>query len=232
MAEAFGRHGCSVGIHYNRNIGAAEAVADSVTAHGGTAVLISGDVATRTACEAIVAKTVAGLGGIDILINNAGSMVQRAQLAEIDDDIYDAVIDTNIRSVVFVARAALPHLRAAGSACIVNTSSAASRTGGGPGSILYASSKAFVNNLTRGLAKELAPDGVRVNAVAPGVIDTPFHLNRTSPEAFSRMAKSTPLGRIGLAEDCVGAYLFLSSALLSGYVTGQIVDVNGGLVMP
>jgi 3-oxoacyl-[acyl-carrier protein] reductase len=115
---------------------------------------------------------------------------------------------------------------------IVNTSSIAARNGGGPGSGLYASSKAFVSNLTRGLAKELAKDRIRVNAVSPGVILTPFHERFSTPEQVAAQTATIPLGRAGAAEDCVGAYLFLLSEALSGYVTGQILEVNGGQLMP
>jgi 3-oxoacyl-[acyl-carrier protein] reductase len=115
---------------------------------------------------------------------------------------------------------------------IINTSSIAARSGGGPGSGLYASSKAFVGNLTRGLAKELVEDRIRVNAVAPGVIATPFHERFSTPEQVAAMVATIPMGRAGTAEDCVGAYLFLASEALSGYVTGQVIEVNGGQLMP
>ena len=110
--------------------------------------------------------------------------------------------------------------------------SAAARNGGGPGASLYAASKGFVTTLTRGLAKELVKDRIRVNAVGPGLIQTPFHDRNTTPEQLKAAVAGIPMGRAGTPEDCVGAYLFLASDLLSGYMTGQVIEVNGGQVMP
>jgi 3-oxoacyl-[acyl-carrier protein] reductase len=141
------------------------------------------------------------------------------------------VLDLNVRSVVVACRAAIPWLQRQGGV-IINTSSIAARNGGGPGSGLYASAKAFVSNLTRGLAKELVKDRIRVNAVAPGVIATPFHDRFSTPEQLTQMVGAIPMGRAGAPEDCVGAYLFLASDTLSGFVTGQILEVNGGQLMP
>jgi len=134
--------------------------------------------------------------------------------------------------VVMASQAAVPHLKKAGGGSIINTSSVAARNGGGPGSALYGGAKAFVSNVTRNMARELAPQGIRVNAVAPGVIMTPFHERYSSPELLEQMRRSIPMGRIGKAEDCVGAYLFLASPALSGYITGQTIEVNGGQIMP
>jgi 3-oxoacyl-[acyl-carrier protein] reductase len=140
-------------------------------------------------------------------------------------------MDLNARSVITACRVAIPWLKKEGG-FIVNTSSIAARNGAGGGAGLYGSSKAFVSNVTRGLAKELIAHRIRVNAVAPGVIATPFHERYSTDEQMKAMVATIPQGRAGTAEDCVGAYLFLSSDLLSGYVTGQIIEVNGGQAMP
>jgi 3-oxoacyl-[acyl-carrier protein] reductase len=148
------------------------------------------------------------------------------------DEAHDRrVVDLNSHSVVWATRAALPSLRKQGGV-VINTTSIAARNGGGGGAILYAAAKAFVSNITRGLAKELVGDRIRVNAVSPGVILTPFHERYSNEEQMKGMVSMIPMGRAGTAEDCVGAYLFLASETLSGYVTGQIIEVNGGQLMP
>jgi 3-oxoacyl-[acyl-carrier protein] reductase len=134
--------------------------------------------------------------------------------------------------VVVASQAAIPHLKAAGGGFIINTTSVAARTGAGPGAGLYGSSKAFVHNVTRGMAKELVGFGIRVNAVAPGVIETPFHERYSTPAQMAAMLATVPQGRLGLPADCLGAYLFLASAVLAPYVVGQVIEVNGGQLMP
>jgi 3-oxoacyl-[acyl-carrier protein] reductase len=158
-------------------------------------------------------------------------MLGRVPFTEIDDDRYDAVMDLNARSVVAASRAAIPHLKKS-RGFIINTTSIAARNGGGGGSVLYAAAKGFVSTVTRGLARELIGSGIRVNAVAPGVIDTPFHQRYSTADQMKAMLATIPQGRAGTAEECVGAYLFLASEMLSGYVVGQVIEVNGGQLMP
>ena len=231
VARALGRQGARVAVHYHRSEADARAVADDVAASGAEAWVVRGDLGDPRAVEAVVAGAGERFGRLDGLVNNAGALVRRAPIEEVTDELYDEVLDLNVRSVVVACRAAVPWLRRQGGV-IINTSSIAARNGGGPGSGLYAASKAFVSNLTRGLAKELATDRIRVNAVAPGVIATPFHERFSTPEQMAAMVATIPMGRAGTAEDCVGAYLFLASDTLSGYVTGQVVEVNGGQLMP
>jgi 3-oxoacyl-[acyl-carrier protein] reductase len=142
------------------------------------------------------------------------------------------VIDLNVRSLVAACGAAVPVMRDAGRGNIVNVTSIAARHGGGPGSVLYASAKGFVSTFTRGLAKEVVKDGIRVNAVSPGVITTPFHERYSTPAMLETFKGTIPMARLGTAEECVGAFLFLASDAMSGYVTGQILEVNGGQYMP
>ncbi|MCC2112249.1 MAG: SDR family oxidoreductase, partial [Hyphomicrobiales bacterium] len=171
------------------------------------------------------------LGGLDILINNAGTMHGRVLLDDMTAEHFARVVDLNARATMLLISGLAPHLRRSEDAAIVNTTSISATTGGSPGSSVYSGAKAFVSTITRSLARELAPDGIRVNAVSPGTIMTDFHRRYSTPEKLAATEKAIPLGRLGTAEDCVGAYLFLSSGALSGYVTGQVLEVNGGQLM-
>lgn len=229
-ARALGAQGARVAVHYKSSREAALSVAADIQAAGGEAWTVAGDVSKPRTVEAVVAQTGERFGRIDGLINNAGAIVRRSPLAELPDALFDEVMSLNVRSVVVACRAAVPWLKRQGGV-IVNTSSVAARNGGSAGTGFYAGTKAFVSNLTRALAKELVPRKIRVNAVAPGVVATPLHDRSTSPEQMAALAATIPMG-VGTAEDCAGAYLYLCSAMLSGYVTGQILEVNGGQLMP
>jgi 3-oxoacyl-[acyl-carrier protein] reductase len=231
LVAAYVAQGCRVGLHYNESREAAEALARRLTEAGGDVFLSKGDFSKSDDVRRVVEETTAHFGRLDGLVNNAGGMLGRVPYAELSEAHYDRVMDLNCRSVVEASRAAMPWLRKQGG-FIVNTSSVAARNGGGGGAGLYASAKAFVSNYTRGLAKEVIGDGVRVNAVAPGVILTPFHDRYSNEQQMKAMVATIPMGRAASAEECVGAYLFLSSDLLSSYVTGQIIEVNGGMLMP
>ena len=180
----------------------------------------------------MVAEAHARLGALDVLVNNAGGVVKRHPLPDIDDALYDDIVNLNARSVFACSRAAIPLLQARGGGAIISTTSVAARTGGGSKSTLYAASKAFVSTFTRGLAKEVARYGIRVNAVAPGVIGKPDKLKTTPAHQLEASIRLTPMRRIGTVEECVGAYLFLASNEMAGFITGQVVEVNGGLQMP
>ncbi len=230
IAQEFARLGIAVAVHGNRNAAAAQAVADGISSAGGKAVVVTGDVSTSAGCAAIVADAVSGLGGLDILVNNAGGILERVTNADFRDDMFDAVYDLNLRSILATTKAAYPHLKGAGGGSVINTGSVAGRFGGFLGSTIYASAKAAVHSVTRNAAREFAKDNIRVNVVAPGFIITPFH--DSTPQSVIDTAKGQiPMGRLGTAEDCVGAYVFLASAAMSGYITGQIIDVNGGQLM-
>ena len=230
-AMAFARCGARVALHFNRSEKAAQNVADEISRFNGTAILLKGDLSQQGEPRRVVEQAVHGLGGLDVLVNNAGSLVRRAPFAEVDNDLINEVIDLNVRAVITASQAAIPYLEERQGGTIINVGSIAGNDGGGPGAGIYASAKAFVHNLTRHLARDLGPKGIRVNAIAPGVIDTPFHA-ATPPERMEAMRKAIYLGRIGKPEDCVGAFLFLASPAMSGYITGQIIHVNGGQLMP
>ena len=232
LARAFAAQGARVALHYNSSVDAAEAVAKDIADSGGQVHLVRGDVTVSANTTRIVDEAANHFGGLDGLINNAGLMVERMAYADMTDEQFDKVIDLNGRSVVMASRAAIPWLKKRGGGFIINTSSIAARNGGSGGAGLYASAKAFVSTVTRGMAKELIGSGIRVNGVAPGVILTPFHERYSSPEQLAAMLTTIPQGRYGVPEDCVGTYLFLASSSLSGYIIGQVIEVNGGQLMP
>ena len=231
VARGFADQGASVAIGYHSSAEKAQALVSEIKAAGGEALAVKGDVAEPNACERLVAETTARFGRLDGLVNNAGLMLGRVHSLEASDQHVQAVIDLNARSVVSMTRAAAPWLERQGG-FVINTTSIAARNGGAGGAILYAAAKGFVSTLTRGHAKELIGKKIRVNAVAPGVIATPFHDRYTDATAMEALRKTIPLGRVGTPEECVGAYLFLASEALSGYIIGQIIEVNGGQLMP
>ena len=230
-AIAFAARGAEVAVHYNRSAHDAERVLAAIGDAGGVAYGFQADLGDPGSGVELVSQAVAKLGKLDILINNAGSLCGRRPFMEIDDTLYDAVMNLNVRSVITTSQAAVPHIEAQGGGAIINVGSIAGNDGGGPGSGHYACAKAYIHNMTRHMARDLAKRNIRVNAIAPGVIGTPFHA-QTPAERMEAMKSSVPLGRIGEPDDCVGPLLFLASPALSRYVTGQILHVNGGQLMP
>jgi 3-oxoacyl-[acyl-carrier protein] reductase len=232
VACAFGARGARVAVHYRRGAAEANAVAAQVRESGGDAITVQADVTQSAQVDEMVDEVRERYGRIDVLVNNAGGFVRRAPIVDADDEYIDEVFRLNARSVVAVSRRVIPLMARAGGGNIINVTTQAARTGGGPGAGLYAACKGFVSTITRTMAKELVNDRIRVNAVAPGVIETPFHDGHSSPEVLARFAAAIPMGRLGTADECTGAFLFLASDEASSYVTGQIIEVNGGQVMP
>jgi len=225
-AVALASAGADVAIHYGTSEQAAAETARMVESHGRRAVLVQGDFRDAEPARNAVEAAILALGApVDILVNNAGSMIARASIGEMDTELWQEVIALNLSSVFFATKAALPHLGQG--ARIVNVSSIAARHGGGPGALAYAAAKGGVMTLTRGLAKELAPRNIRVNAIAPGVIQTPFHDRFSTPELLETFRKGIALGRLGTPEECAGVVLFLVSPFAS-YLTGETIDINGG----
>lgn len=231
-ARAFGANGARVAVHYNSSRDDAESVVSDIRRAGGDAVAVRADVTSSAACREVVAATIRAFGRLDVLVNNAGAMVQRVPIEQLTDELFDQVLHLNVRSALTCISAAVPQMRAQGGGAVINVTSVAARHGGGPGAVLYAGSKGFMSTMTRGLAKELVKDGIRVNAVAPGVIHTPFHDRFSTPQMLEAFKSTIPMNRIGTPDECTGAFLYLASAQMSGYVTGQIIEVNGGQYMP
>jgi 3-oxoacyl-[acyl-carrier protein] reductase len=232
VARGFARNGAKVAVHYHSSRNEAEKVLADIKLHGGTAALFGADARSAKEIEDLVGAVHRYWGRVDVLVNNAGGLVKRAKLDEITEDLYDEVLNLNVRSVVAGSRAAARLFRQQGKGNIINTTSIAARNGGRVGASLYAGAKAFVSTFTRNLAKEFAATGIRVNAVSPGVVLTPFHERFSTPEVLEEIRKTIPLERLGTPEETVGAFLFLASDQLSGYITGQVIEVNGGQLMP
>lgn len=233
VARGLGACGARVAVHYRSGEAEARAVADDIARAGGEAILLHGDVAVRGTVERLIGDTTARFGRLDVLINNAGDLIGRHPLVDTPDSLLDQHVALNIHPVLAACRAAVAQFRRqGGGGAIVNVSSIAARTGGGGGSGLYAGSKAFVATFTRAIAKEVAAEGIRVNAVSPGVVATPLQDRTTPPDMLAAVAAQIPMRRVGTAEECVGAFLFLCSGAMSSYVTGQVIEVNGGLLMP
>ncbi len=165
---------------------------------------------------------------VDVLINNAGTMFGRYPAKSLTDEQYQQVVELNQSSVVRITRNMIPLLEQADSSAIINTVSISASTGGSPGSSIYSASKAFVSTYTKALARELAPVGIRANAISPGVINTDFHQRYSSAEKLAKTRTQIPLQRLGTPQDCTPAYLFFGSNELSGYITGQVLEINGG----
>lgn len=231
-ARAFARAGSKVAIHYNASRAAAEAVAADVRALGAQAVLVGGDVTQTANVKRIVAETLAAFGRIDVLVNNAGGMVGRTRIEDYTDAYLDQVLKLNVVQVAMFMHEVIPLMRKQGGGNVINVSSVAARHGGGGGVVIYAGAKGFILTATHGWAKEVAGDHIRVNAVSPGVITTPFHERYSTAEQLKVMQATVPMNRLGIADDCVGTFLYLASDEMSRYVTGQVIEVNGGQYMP
>lgn len=231
VAKGFAAQGAKVAVHCNASLSEAQAVKADILSAGGDAEVFQADVCSTDSTKALVGSVVAQFGKLDVLICNAGGLVGRNGLADLAGDFYDQVMDLNVRSVMDSCSAAIPHLLETGGNVIV-TGSVAARIGGGAGASLYAGAKAAVQNMVRNYAKEFAAQGVRFNVVSPGTIYTLFHERHTPPGVLETIKGSIPMKRLGTPEDCVGTYLYLASDEMSGYVTGQVVEVNGGQLMP
>jgi NAD(P)-dependent dehydrogenase (short-subunit alcohol dehydrogenase family) len=230
VAIAFAKEGADVAISYlEAEQVDAEHVRDVIEGAGRKAVLLPGDIRDKTFCARLVDDAVMGLGGLDILVNNAGNQVYAKELEDIDDAEFDKTFQTNVYAMHWITKAALPHLKPGST--IINTTSIQAYS---PSPILldYAATKAAINGWSKGLAMQLAPRGIRVNAVAPGPIWTPLQVTEGQPpEKIEDFGKNTALGRPGQPVEVAPAFVFLASPE-SSYVVGETLNVNGGRDVP
>ena len=229
-AELFANLGARVAIGYFHNQEGAEQVRDKINSSGGKAIAVRADVAQPDQIAPMVGRAAAELGPIDILVNNAGSLIDRQSIAQMTSERWDEVMNLNLKSAMLCSKAVAPAMIERRQGAIVNVASIAGRTGGGPGAGAYAAAKAGLIALTKAMAKELAPHGVRVNAISPGVIDTPFHEVFSTPEMMRNFAATTPLGRVGTVKECANVIAFLASDAAS-FIVGETIEVNGGQLM-
>jgi 3-oxoacyl-[acyl-carrier protein] reductase len=194
-------------------------------------VLVGGDVTQAANVKRIVAETLTAFGRIDVLINNAGGLVARTRIEDYSEDFLQRVLALNVIQVALFMREVIPVMRRQKKGNVINVSSIAARHGGGAGAIVYAGAKGFISTATHGWAKEVVADGIRVNAISPGVITTPFHERYSTAEQLKAMQATIPMNRLGTADECAGTFVYLASDELSGYVTGQVIEVNGGQYM-
>lgn len=227
VSLALAASGASVVVNYNSSADRANDVVREIESKGGRAIAVQADVTSSSDIIAMMTAISAAFGDrVDILVNNAGGLIARKKLDEMDEDFWDTVIALNLKSVFLVTQAVVPHMTEGGA--IVNLSSLAARDGGGGGALAYSAAKGAVLTLTRGLSKELAPKKIRVNCVSPGMIDTTFHDTFTAPEVRKAVAGRTSIGREGTSEDVANSVLFLASDA-SAYITGESIEVNGGI---
>lgn len=229
-AELFAELGARVAIGYFHNQEGAEQVRDKINNSGGKAIVIRADVAQPDQIAPMVSRAAVELGPIDLLVNNAGSLIERQSIAQMTSERWDEVMNLNLKSAMLCSKEVAPTMIERRHGAIVNVVSIAGRTGGGPGAGAYAAAKAGLIALTKAMAKELAPHGVRVNAISPGVIDTPFHEVFSTPEMMRNFAATTPLGRVGTAQECANVIAFLASDAAS-FIVGETIEVNGGQLM-
>lgn len=221
------KEGAKVVVNYFDSEEDAQNTLDAIKAVNGDAITVYGDMTKQEDVDNLIAKTKEAFGAtVGILINVAGGLFGRKTITEIDDHFYNLLMDVNFKTVYMVTQAVKPLMTEGGS--IVNFSSQAARDGGGPGASLYASSKGAVMTFTRSLAKEFGPEGIRVNALCPGMIATKFHDDFTKDEVRVKVASGTPLRREGNASEVADLVCYLASDE-SSFITGNNIDINGGL---
>lgn len=219
--------GAAVVVNYLHSAEAADALVAEIAASGGRAIAVKADVSNSADAQRLCAEARAAFGDrIDVLVNNAGGILGRKKLEEMDEAFWDAVMSLNVRSVFLVTQAVVPFMPPGGA--IVNLASLAARDGGGGGAMAYSAAKGAVLTFTRGLSKELAARKIRVNCVSPGLINTTFHDTFTKPEVRHAVASKTSVGREGSVDDVASSVLFLASDA-SAYITGESIEINGGL---
>ena len=233
IGESITKHfidcGANVAIHYFSSSDTANKLVDYAKSKGLKAISIGGDLTKEADAISVVEKTIEAFSSLDILINNAGSLVARRLLNEMEADFWHKVMDINLTSMMFVTKAASPYLAKNDNSSIVNLASLAGRKGGHPGSLVYSTSKGAILTFTRALSAELGAQGTRVNAVSPGLIlGTSFHNTHTTKESAAETTAGIPIQRAGIAADAARAVFYLASEY-DGFITGAPLDINGGV---
>jgi NAD(P)-dependent dehydrogenase (short-subunit alcohol dehydrogenase family) len=245
-AELFGECGAYVAINYQKNRAGAEEAVAKISANGRavskisqapgvavtteTAIAVQADVTSTSEIRRMVQEVEERQGPIDILVNNAGSLIERLRTLDLTEERWDQVMDLNAKSAFYCAQAVIPKMLEKGTGAIINVTSIAARNGGALGSIHYSSAKAAMLTMTKGLAKEFASQGIRVNAVSPGVIDTPYHETFTTPDAMKNFRNIIPMDRVGRPEEVASVIAFLASDA-ARYLCGETIEINGGMLM-
>lgn len=228
-ALALAAGGADIAVHFHSQAPRAEEVVGAITALGWRAIAVQADLTRSAEVARVVEDTERRLGAISILVNNAGGLLGRHSLVDMTETFFHDVMNVNALTTFLCCHAVAPGMIARRAGAIVNLTSLAAHNGGGPGASVYAAAKAAVLTLTKAYAKELAPHGIRVNAVSPGLIGgTPFHNTFTSPEAFAGAVKTIPLGRAGEPDDVARVIAFLASDE-AGFLVGETIEINGGM---
>jgi 3-oxoacyl-[acyl-carrier protein] reductase len=229
ISKALIEAGCDICMHYFHSLDEPQHLKEYATSRKQRAICLQADLTNEQDVMRFMHEAGEFLGGIDILVNNSGALVQRRKLTEVDNDFWQSLVDINMKTMMMVTRESFPLLNKTDGASIINISSLAGRKGGHPGSLVYSTCKGAVLTWTRGLSTELGPLGIRVNAVAPGFIQgTRFHQEHTSEDSAIKTIESIPLGRSGKPEDVARAVVFLASEY-DGFITGETIDINGGV---
>lgn len=229
-AIALGNRGAHILLHYNSSEEGARAVQRQIRELGGSSDLLRADLANRNGTRELTRAIANSSSPVDILVNNAGSLIQRTPVLQFTEELWDRMLELNLSSSFFAAAAVLPGMVARKSGFIVNVSSVAAHNGGGIGALAYAACKGAISTMTKGLAREFAPHGVRVNAVSPGTVDTGYHRKFSTAEMLASVKAATPIKRLGTAEEIAAVILFLLSDA-ARFIHGQVIEVNGGFYM-
>ena len=230
-ALTLAKRGARVAVHYMKSRAGADEVVETLKAAGTDAAAFQADLTKAAEVQLLVDAVIRRFDAVDILVNNAGDLIARTPLLEMSEEFFRQVMDVNLTSAFLMCRAVGPSMVARKSGTIINMSSLAAWNGGGPGAGAYSTAKGAIVSLTKALAREMSPHGIRVNCVAPGLIgETAFHGRFTAPAAFENAAKSVLLGRAGTPDEVASVVAFLASSDAS-FLTGETVEINGGMNM-